>query len=410
MFADVFDNMKYVVVLCDGMADRDILELDNKTPMTVAHKPTMDKIARKSEVGMAKTVPDGFKPGSDVANLSVLGYDPRECYTGRSPLEAAGIGIELKPTDVTLRCNFVTLSDDSDYDDKTILDYCAGDISTKEAEVLVKYLKDYFDNDEFTLYCGISYRHCLVWNNGDPTLGVITPPHDITGKKIKEYLPHGRSTSKLYEMMRKSYDLLNNHPINIERRKNGKRPANSVWFWGEGTAPRLQNFEVKFGLKGSIISAVDLLKGIATCTGMNCPCVEGATGYIDTNFDGKLETALKEIDSDRDFVYIHIEAPDECGHRGELQNKIKAIELIDKKILTPLVNHLEKLGDYALLICPDHPTPIAIKTHSSEPVPYLIYKSYDQKDSGVEIFNEKNASSTGIMVEHGYELITRLLK
>ena len=347
-----------------------------------------------------------MKPGSDTANLSVLGYDPKVYYSGRSPLEALSIGVPMKDTDIAIRCNIVTISEeDVPFEEKTIIDHSSSEISTEDCAVLLKAVMDELANETYQFYVGTSYRHCLIWDKGEVV--ELTPPHDVLGRVIKEYLPTDKA---LYEMMKKSYDLLNNHPINIERRKNGKRPANSVWFWGEGTAPRLQSFEEKFGLKGSIISAVDLLKGIATCAGMNRPCVDGATGYIDTNFDGKLDAALKEIDGDRDFVYIHIEAPDECGHRGELQNKIRAIELIDEKILTPLVNHLEKLGDYALLICPDHPTPIAIKTHSSEPVPYLIYKSYDQKDSGVEIFNEKNALSTGIMVEHGYELITRLLK
>ncbi|MCR5635896.1 MAG: cofactor-independent phosphoglycerate mutase [Clostridiales bacterium] len=403
--------MKYVTVLCDGMADRNIKELGDITPMTKAYKPYMDMLASKAEVGMVKTVPDGFKPGSDVANLSVMGYDPEKCYTGRSPLEAAGIGIALKPTDVTLRCNFVTLSDNEpNYEDKILIDYCAGDISTDEAKILVEYLKKPFDNDEFTLNPGISYRHCLVWNNGDPEPGIITPPHDITGRCIKEYIPVGRSVDKLYAMMKRSYELLKNHPVNLSRIKNGKNPANSVWFWGEGTAPKLESFENKFGLTGSVISAVDLLKGIAACAQMGHPDVEGATGYIDTNFSGKLEAAVKELDSGKDFVYIHLEAPDECGHRGELENKIKSIELIDRLIIKPLLEHLERTGDYAVLICPDHPTPLEIRTHSSEPVPYLIYKSNREVNSGVSLFSEENAAKTGTYIEKGYTLIERLIK
>ncbi len=393
------------------MADRKIKELGDITPMTKAYKPHMDMLASKAEVGIVKTVPDGFKPGSDVANLSVMGYNPEKCYTGRSPLEAAGIGIALKPTDVTLRCNFVTLSDNEpNYEDKTLIDYCAGDISTEEAKTLIEYLKKHFDNDEFTLNPGISYRHCLVWNNGDPEPGIITPPHDITGRCIKEYIPVGRSADKLYAMMKKSYELLKNHPVNLNRVKNGKNPANSVWFWGEGTAPKLESFKNKFGLEGSVISAVDLLKGIAACAGMGRPDVEGATGYIDTNFSGKLEAAVNELDSGKDFVYIHLEAPDECGHRGELENKIKSIELIDKLIIKPLLEHLEKTGDYAVLICPDHPTPMEIRTHSSEPVPYLIYKSNRKINSGVSLFNEENAAKTGNYIEKGYTLIERLIK
>ncbi len=325
--------MKYLVVLYDGMADYPVEELGNKTPLEAAVCPNMDKLAKTALVGTIKTVADGLKPGSDVANLSVLGYNPSDCYTGRSPLEAGSIGIDMKDTDVSLRCNLVTLSDEPEYADKTILDYCADDISTEEAAKLVEYLAEKLNSDEFKFYSGVSYRHCLIWNYGTLDIGTLTPPHDITGKPIKEYIPSHPNAQKLYDLMKKSYDLLKDHPVNKARVERGLRPANSIWLWGEGVRANLENFKEKFGVKASMISAVDLLKGIGKFAGMNVVEVEGATGYIDTNFDGKAEAAINEFKNGQDFVYIHVEAPDECGHRHEIQNKVKAIELIDKHIL-----------------------------------------------------------------------------
>ncbi len=322
--------MKYLVMLCDGMADYPVDELGGKTPLEAAATPNMDKLAETASVGLVKTVADGLKPGSDVANLSVLGYNPDDCYTGRSPLEAGSIGIDMKDTDVSLRCNLVTLTDEQVYEDKTILDYCADDISTAEAEELVKYLAENLNNDEFCFYSGVSYRHCLIWNNGTLDIGTMTPPHDITGKPIKEYVPAHPNAEKLYELMKKSYELLKDHPVNIERIKKGLRPANSIWLWGEGVRANLVDFKEKYGLKGSMISAVDLLKGIGKFSGMNVVNVDGATGYIDTNFEGKAAAAISEFENGQDFVYIHVEAPDECGHRHEIENKVKSIELIDK--------------------------------------------------------------------------------
>ncbi|MEE1057253.1 MAG: cofactor-independent phosphoglycerate mutase [Acutalibacteraceae bacterium] len=402
--------MKYAVVLCDGMADTPVPQLGNKTPMEVADKPCMNSLVKDSEIGLIKTVADGLKPGSDVANLSVMGYEPAKYYSGRSPLEAASIGIDLKDTDVTLRCNLVTLSDENEYSDKTILDYCADDISTAEAKVLVEYVQEKLGNEIFKFYPGVSYRHCLVWSNGEPNPGVLTPPHDITGKPIKEYIPKGDYVDGLYELMVKSYDILKDHPVNLERIKNGKRPANSIWLWGEGTKPLLDSFESKYGVKGSVISAVDLLKGIGICAGMATPDVEGATGYIDTNFDGKLKAAIDEFERGQDFVYIHVEAPDECGHRGEVENKVKAIELIDNKILAPLVKYFEDCGDdYKILICPDHPTPLEIKTHTNKPVPYLIYTSNQKVNSDVDIFDEKSAEATGVYNDNGFTLMSKFI-
>lgn len=401
--------MKYFVMLCDGMADEPVEKLDGKTPMMVANKPNMDMLASKAEVGIVKTVAEGLKPGSDVANLSVLGYEPAKYYSGRSPLEAASIGIDLKDTDVTLRCNLVTLSDEENYEDKKMVDYCGGDISTEEARELINYVQENLGNGTFTFYPGVAYRHCLVWDKGNPHPGVLTPPHDIPGRVIRDYLPKGEDTAQLYEMMKKSYDLLKNHPVNKKRIAEGKRPANSCWFWGEGTKPLLDSFYGKFGKKGSMISAVDLLKGIAICADMKSVDVENTTGYIDTNFDGKCNAAIEEFKSGQDFVYVHVEAPDECGHRGETENKIKAIELIDKHILGPVVEFLKTYDDFAVLVCPDHPTPLNIQTHSSTPVPYLIYSSKEEHDSKVSNFNEESAKTTGNYIEKGFTMMDYFL-
>ncbi|WP_303107159.1 cofactor-independent phosphoglycerate mutase [uncultured Ruminococcus sp.] len=401
--------MKYLVMLCDGMADEPNEALGNSTPMEKANKPCMDSLAAKAEVGIVKTVAEGLKPGSDVANLSVLGYEPAVYYSGRSPLEAASIGIDLKDTDVTLRCNLVTLSDDEDYENKTILDYCADDISSEEAKILIEYIQEKLGNDVFRFYPGVSYRHCLVWSNGNPHPGVLTPPHDITGKVITDYIPKGEDVDELYDLMKKSYDLLKDHPVNQARIARGKRPANSIWLWGEGTKPLLDNFSEKFGIKGSMISAVDLLKGIAICAGMNSVDVDGATGYLDTNFDGKCKAAIEEFKNGADLVYVHVEAPDECGHRGEIENKVKAIEMIDEHILGPVVEFLKGYDDFAVLVCPDHPTPLSIRTHTSTPVPYLIYDSKNEINSGVKVFCEKEARETGNYIEKGFTMMNYFL-
>lgn len=396
--------MKYFVMLCDGMADEPYEKLGGKTPMMLAKKPNMDALASKGEVGLVKTVQEGMKPGSDVANLAVLGYNSADCYTGRSPLEAASIGIDLKDTDVTLRCNLVTLSDEENYEDKKMVDYCGGDISTEEARILIEYVQEKLGNDTFTFYPGVAYRHCLVWDKGEKNPGVLTPPHDIPGRVVKEYIPQGDYVADLYDLMKKSYDLLKDHPVNLKRIEEGKRPANSCWFWGEGTKPRLADFTAKTGLKGSMISAVDLLKGIAICANMNSIDVDNATGYIDTNFEGKCQAAIDEFKKGQDLVYVHVEAPDECGHRGEAENKIKAIELIDEKILGPVVEFLKGYDDFAVLVCPDHPTPLNIMTHSSDPVPYLIYDSKNEID-GVATINEDTAKATGNYIEKGYTMM-----
>jgi 2,3-bisphosphoglycerate-independent phosphoglycerate mutase len=396
--------MKYVVLLCDGMADYPVEELGNKTPMGASVTPNTDKIAKHSTVGLVKTVADNLKPGSDVANLSVLGYDPQIYYSGRSPLEAGSIGIDMKPTDVSFRCNLVTLSDEPNYEDKTIIDYCAGDISTEEAAELVKYLAEHFDNDEFKYYNGVSYRHCLIWNNGTLDVGTLTPPHDITGKKIKEYIPTHANAAKLYDMMVRSYDLLKEHPINKARVAKGLNPANSIWLWGEGVRKELAPFTEKYGLKGSMISAVDLLKGIGKFSDMNVVEVPNVTGYIDTNFDGKAKAAINELKNGQDFVYVHMEAPDECGHRHEIENKKKSLEIIDKVVLGPILEALEEYDDYKIMILPDHPTPLALRTHTNDPVPFLIYQKSKQVE-GVDEFTEETAKSTGLFIENGADIM-----
>ncbi len=402
--------MKYLVVLCDGMADTPNAALGGKTPMECAHKPNMDALAKNAEVGMCRTVAAGLKPGSDVANLSVMGYDPAVCYTGRSPLEAASIGVDLKPTDVALRCNTVTLSNEENYEDKTMVDYCAGDISTEEAHKIIETVEKELGSDIYKFYGGVSYRHCLVVDNGTTDLGNMTPPHDISGRVIGEYLSKSENAAPLIDLMKKSYEILKNHPVNIERRKKGLHEANSIWLWGEGRRPQLENFREKNGVSGCVVSAVDLLKGIGICAGMETPEVEGATGYIDTNFEGKTQAGIDAFKRGTDLVYLHFEAPDECGHRGEAQNKVKAIEMIDSRVLTKMLDYLNGCGDdYRILIMPDHPTPLETMTHSSAPVPFLIYDSR-KKENGVSSFTEKNAAETGEFVEHGPDIMSMLLE
>lgn len=402
--------MKYLVVLCDGMADTPNAALGGKTPMECAHKPNMDALAKNAEVGMCRTVAAGLKPGSDVANLSVMGYDPAVCYTRRSPLEAASIGVDLKPTDVALRCNTVTLSGEESYEDKTMVDYCAGDISTEEAHQIIETVEKELGNDIYKFYGGVSYRHCLVVDNGTTDLGNMTPPHDISGRVIGEYLSKSENAAPLIDLMKRSYEILKNHPVNIERRKKGLHEANSIWLWGEGRRPQLENFKEKNGVSGCVVSAVDLLKGIGICAGMETPEVEGATGYIDTNFEGKTQAGIDAFKRGTDLVYLHFEAPDECGHRGEAQNKVKAIEMIDSRVLTKMLDYLNGCGDdYRILIMPDHPTPLETMTHSSAPVPFLIYDSR-KKENGVSSFTEKNAAETGEFVEHGPDIMSMLLE
>jgi len=400
--------MKYLVMLCDGMADYKSQVLDNKTPMILAKKPTMDYCAKMGKVGLVKTVADGFKPGSDVANLSVMGYDPKLYYTGRSPLEAASIGVKMEKGDVATRCNLVTLSSEENYIDKTMLDYCADDISSAEAEALISFLEENLSEDDLHFYFGISYRHCLLYKNGAGENFGATPPHDILGKKIIDYLPENE---RFLGLMKKSYELLKSHPVNLEREKKGLKPANSIWLWGSGEKSEMPSFESKFGIKGAVISAVDLIKGIGKLTSMNARDIDGATGYIDTDFDAKAAAAIEEYKNGTDLVYVHVEAPDECGHRAEAQNKIRAIELIDSLVLKPVKDYLDSTGEnYRILILPDHATPLDLKTHVSDPVPFVLYEKENERDSGIDTVNEETAALSGVLVEEGVRIMEYLVK
>ena len=400
--------MKYVVVLCDGMADYPVPALGGKTPMMVSKKPHIDALAAKAEVGLVRTVAPGLKPGSDVANMSVLGFDPHRFYTGRSPLEAASIGIDMKDSDVSLGTNLVTLSDKGEpFADKVIEDYCADDISTGEARQLIEAAQAAFGGGEYDFYTGVSYRHCLIWHGGTTELGNMTPPHDITGKVIGPHLSTAATARPQLEMLEKSIALLTDHPVNTARVAAGRRPANCIWLWGEGKRPALRPFEALYGIKGGMVSAVDLLKGIANCAGMEVAEVPGATGYIDTDFEGKAKAAL-DLLTRNDLVYVHFEAPDECGHRNEPENKVKAIEMIDSRVLPILEEGLEQYEDYKILLLPDHPTPIVTRTHASDPVPYLLYQKSAPK-TGVDTINEETAKATGIYMENGPAMMPHFL-
>ncbi len=398
--------MKYVLVLGDGMADRPIAELEGKTPLEYAKTPTLDALAGVSEIGLVATVPEGMSPGSDTANLSVLGYNPRDYYTGRSPLEALSIGVPMKDTDIAIRCNIVTVSEEEGvpYEEQTILDHSSGEISTEDAAVLLDVVRKELENQEFKYYVGTSYRHLLIWDRG--SVVPLTPPHDVLGQTIGQYLP---KEQLLRNMMKKSYEILKNHPLNTERKKAGLNPANSCWFWGAGTKPALSSFEEKNAKKGAMISAVDLLKGIAVGSGMDNIEVEGANGTLHTNYEGKADAAIKALTEDGyDFVYIHVEAPDEMGHQGSAERKIQAIQFLDERIIKRVKEGLDASGeDYRMLVLPDHPTPVAVRTHTSEPVPYLLYDSADKKRTNV-LYNEKDAESTGIFIEQGYKLMEHL--
>lgn len=397
--------MKYIVVLGDGMADEPIEVLGNKTPLEIAEKPGIDALAKTAEVGLTCMVPEGMAPGSDTANLSVMGYDPKIYYTGRSPLEALSIGVQMEAEDVSFRCNVVTLSENGEaYEDKTIIDHSSGEISTEEAAVLVDALKEGLQKEGYEFYVGTSYRHLLLHKNGNVV--ELTPPHDILTKRIGEYLP---KDDVLRDMMKKSYDILVNHPINMKRKEMGLNPANSAWFWGAGTRPALQSFYEKTGKRGAMISAVDLLKGIAVGSDMDNIEVEGANGGLHTNYTGKMEAAVKALtEDDYDFVYIHVEAPDEMGHQGLVKEKIQAIENIDKYIVTPLVKQLKEKGEeYRMLILPDHPTPIAVRTHTGKSIPYLLYDSTKKLGENLS-YNECTGLESGIIKKDGYQLIDHL--
>lgn len=400
--------MKYVVILGDGMADYPSNDKAASTPLSKAKKPNIDNLAKFSELGLAKTIPDNMPAGSDTANLSVLGYNPEKYYSGRSPLEAISIGIDFTPDDLTLRCNLVTLSDDKRFTDKVMLDYSAGEITTAESKELIAFLQEFWNSPELALYSGISYRHCLVLKNGK--LGThYTPPHDILDKRIGEYLPTGYNAELLTSLMERSSILLKNHPINLSRISMGLNPANAVWFWGEGKKPTLPTFRKKYGLNAAMISAVDLLKGIGIASEMEVINVEGATGNLDSNFAGKATAAIEALKNGKDFVYIHMEAPDECGHHGAFDDKVKAIELIDKQVVGPIITAFKK-EDISIMILPDHPTPVSLRTHVKDPVPYLIYRSNAPVNSGVKTYNEHTCTASGNYIAEGWTLMSKFIK
>ena len=398
--------MKYIVVLGDGMSDEPIDALGGKTPLEYAATPIMDEYAAKGEIGMVQNVPAGMSPGSEVANLSVMGYDPLKDFTGRSPLEALSVGVEMEPDDIVFRCNVVTLTEEEPYEEKIIVDHSSGEISTAEADQLMDAIRENFNDETFQFYTGTSYRHIMIWKHG--RLVPLEPPHDHLTKAAGPFLP---KEEVLRSFMERSYDILNNHPVNLKRAAEGKRKANSLWYWGAGTKPSLSNFEEKTGLKGAMVSAVDLLKGIAVGAGMKICQVEGATGSIDTNYEGKAQAAIDALLKDGcDFAYIHVEAPDEMGHQGELHHKIQSIEDLDRRLIAPIKKAMEDAGeDYRMLILPDHPTPLRIRTHSSEPVPYVLYDSTKERKT-MKRYTEAEAMQSGIFEPQGYKLLEKLLQ
>ena len=398
--------MKYIVVLGDGMSDEPVAALGGKTPLEVAATPTMDELASKGEMGMVQNVPAGMSPGSEIANLSVMGYDPLTDFTGRSPLEALSVGVEMEPDDIIFRCNVVTLTEEEPYAEKTIVDHSSGEISTQEADLLMDAIRDAFNDETFQFYTGTSYRHIMVWKKG--RVSHLEPPHDHLTQKAGPFLPE---EAVLRSFMERSFDILNNHPVNLKRAAEGKRKANSLWYWGAGTKPSLQNFTEKTGLTGAMISAVDLLKGIAVGAEMQVCQVEGATGSIDTNYEGKAQAAIDALLKDGcDFAYIHVEAPDEMGHQGLPEEKILAIADLDKRIIAPIKAAMEAAReDFRMLVLPDHPTPLRIRTHSSEPVPYILYDSTRQRKA-IARYTEAEAKATGIFEPQGHKLMARFLQ
>ena len=398
--------MKYIIVLGDGMADEPIGQLGNRTPLAYANTPVMDRLSKKSEIGMVHTIPDGMSPGSDTANLSVLGYDPRIFYSGRSPLEALSIGVPMKDTDIALRCNLVTISEeDVPFGEKTIIDHSSGEISTEDCAVLLDAVRKELETETYKFYVGTSYRHCLIWKDG--RIIELSQPHDVLGRVIAPYLP---ADEKLLSMMKKSYEILKDHPINQERKKRGLNPANCCWFWGAGTKPHLDSFQEKNGVKGVMISAVDLLKGIAVGAGMDVACVEGANAGLNTNYEGKWKAAFHALEEGVDFAYIHVEAPDEMGHQGSAQRKVKAVEYLDRRIIEPLTDAMDAVHmNYRLLVMPDHPTPVRVRTHTSDCVPYLLYDSEDLKEEKWN-YNEREARESRNLILEGHTIIDKLLK
>ncbi|MBO5512794.1 MAG: cofactor-independent phosphoglycerate mutase [Oscillospiraceae bacterium] len=402
--------MKYLVLIPDGMADRPIPALQGCTPMEAAVKPCMDALASRSTVGLVSNVPEGMVPESDTANMAILSFDPKVYSHGRSPLEAVSMGLQMAPDETAYRCNVVTLSDEGEYEDKIMLDHSADEITTAEADELIKALEAHFGTDYRHFHTGVSYRHCILWKDGNDTYD-FSRPHDIIGRTIRDYLPKEENGGgEFLRLMKESYDVLNHHPVNEARRAKGLKPANSAWLWSPGKKPRLPDFSEKWGIQGTVISAVDLIKGIGLCAGMRSIDVEGATGNVHTNYDGKAQAAVQAFREGSDFVYVHVEAPDECGHRAEIENKVLSVELIDQKILKPVYEYLLSTGDdFKILVLPDHPTPIEIRTHSMEPVPFFLYDS--RKDvAGTALFTESEAAATGLYLPNGFTLLDSVIE
>lgn len=402
--------MKYIILVGDGMADLPLKELNGGTPLSVAHKPGMDLIASKGINGRVNTVPEGMVPESDTANLAIMGYDPRVYSKGRSPLEAASIGIQMQPDETAIRANLVTLSEEEErYEDKRMVDHSSGEISTEEADVLIRDLQAEFGDAYRTFYTGVSYRHCLIWKDCPPFTD-FSRPHDIIGKRIGDYRPQNASSRPMWELQSASFNFLNEHPVNLARARAGKRKANSLWLWSPGKKPLLPDFTEQTGLRGSVVCAVDLIKGIGLCAGLHAPAVPGATGTLDTNYRGKLEAALRELEAGSDFVYLHVEAPDECGHQGSYQDKIASIERIDSEILCPLLEHFRRSGEpFRLLLLPDHPTPVYARTHTRDAVPFVLYDSTAEADSGISCYSEQSGFDGGVFLPKGEDLIRLLL-
>ncbi len=396
--------MKIAILLGDGMSDVTYSQLGNKSPLQAAETPNMDFMAQHGQIGLAHTVPDGLPPGSDVANLSVFGYDPRTCYTGRSPLEAISMGVELGPDDVAFRMNLITLKP---HGSKLYMeDFSAGHISTEEARELVGSLQKELGSVEFEFHPGVGYRHLMVWRGGKDGMK-STPPHDISGKGILEHLPKGDGADTLISIMNSCQMVLHDHPVNRKRKDEDKLPANSAWLWGHGKIPKINSYKDKFDLNGAVISAVDLIKGIGVCAGLDIINVEGATGYIDTNYLGKAQAALAALEL-HDFVYVHVEAPDEASHSGRMDHKIQAIQDFDRQVVGTVLEGIKKFGDYAILCTPDHPTPVHLMTHTSEPVPFIIYRGGTEVQGNAIGYDEEQAKASGLVVE-GYKLMEMLL-
>lgn len=400
--------MKYLVMLCDGAADRPLGALGGKTPLDAAKTPMMDMLARSGACGMARTVPAGMPPGSDTANMSVMGFDPRKYYSGRSPLEAMSMGIDLKEDDVAIRCNLSSISETGSYEDAVMEDFSSGEIDTEEAVELVRFLADNLNESDMRLYPGISFRHCLVLNHAE-TGTTLTPPHDISGKPIKDHLPAGRYGERLLELQKRSFELLREHPINVSRKKRGEPPANTCWLWGEGTRPKLPAFKALYGVDAGVACAVDLIKGLALCSGMKAPAIPGATGGKRTDCAAKGRAAIRLFDGGCDLVYIHVEAPDESAHAGDLPCKLEALESIDRDILSPVLAYLRSKGDFRVLLAPDHPTPIALRTHTGDPVPFVLYDSARETKPHADGYSEAAAERTGLCIDEGYTLMGKLI-